>query len=163
ELALPGEIPTVVADPELVELAVNRLLQAAIEAAATDSAVRVSIAPHADEVIVSVRTLDAPTSRQLVKRVPLDALISSGTGDSALDLPLIEAVLATPGGRAWAEPAPTGTGIVLATAWPLNPRIAQADPPMTVSPPAPAALSSAAPAAALAVERERRVVLVVEG
>jgi DNA-binding response OmpR family regulator len=95
---------------------------------------------------------------------PLGVLVDRGIEDSALDLTLIAAILDAHGGRAWAEPGPGGAGLILATAWPLNPVLPTSVSPASLAeakqtPPAP---MLEGPAVALAVERERRVVLVVE-
>ena len=62
ELALPGELPTVLASPRYAPLALNILIEAGVSMAPSGSPVRVSIRPQNESVLVSVQYAGAPLS-----------------------------------------------------------------------------------------------------
>jgi two-component system KDP operon response regulator KdpE len=190
ELALSGEIPLIIADAHAVELVVDALLRIAIDASSAGATVRVSIATHGDEVIASVRAPGAALRFDAGGPLPLERLTHLGLGDTTLDVSVVSAVVEAHGGRAWAQPAQVGQpgrGLVLTTTWPVKPHLVVADAPPAAVPTRSTGAHTSQPhasqphtsqphtseshathapahagAASHAVEREQRVVLVVE-
>lgn len=129
ELALPGELPPVTADPERVRLAFSSLLRFALAVSASGDTVRLAVRQHDDHVIVSVRTyrgqfadgtLDALL--QPFARVAIGAGVVVSLG---LELPLTEALVAMHGGAAHIESAAPEPGLVIHVTLPRLPAVAR--------------------------------------
>jgi len=172
ELALLGEIPSVVADAERVEQALDRLLVAAVGMTPDGGTVRVSVRPRGDAVVVSVRHYGlVPAWARAAElfdlgdpdgEAPLD---ERSALHATLDLALARAIVERHGGRAWTEHAGADqgrTGLALRTAWPLVPPVASLDASGgSAAKPESDAPQQTGPHTPL-VARERAVVLVVE-
>lgn len=176
ELALPGSLPTVIADATLAEQTFNALLAAAVRMAPSGAVIRARVraAPDAVEVVISTEAADLP-SRTLLTGGNADLFapdLDAATGvnldaparhpsapNAALDLTLARAAVERLGGKTRSEvrAQPGGAARVeLVTTWPLVP------------PPAPIQLPNAHEADAasrqqaqlFALRRERVVLLV---
>jgi DNA-binding response OmpR family regulator len=160
ELALPGELPTVLASPRHAACALDALIEAAVALAPPQSAVRVSIRPQADDVLISVQYSGVPlTSRDLAHLFePFyspsgspEFRVAGGTG-----LTLARAVLFAHGGRLWAQNAAAGEGAALIATWPLVPLTPRLPPPT-------AAGTALANPTRLTIASERPVILIMDG
>jgi DNA-binding response OmpR family regulator len=125
ELALPGEVPTIVADEQRVEQALALLLEHAVKLAPCGGTIRVSVRPRHDEVVVTVRQqARAVVAAQLDQLFePLarldgceDVVVAGGLG-----LPLARAIIEAHGGRVWAELPESLPGMLVCAAWPCVP------------------------------------------
>ena len=125
ELALPGELPTVLASPRYAPLALNILIEAGVSMAPAGSPVRVSIRPQNESVLVSVQYAGAPLCDGDLDRLfePYyrpEALPQFQVG-GGIGLTLARAVLLAHGGRLWAESSLGGEITALLATWPLIP------------------------------------------
>lgn len=172
ELALLGAIPPVVADADRVECAIDRLLAAVVNATPGGATVRVSVRPgrfHSDEVVVSVRHSDVAALAVCPGDGVFDppgeaAPVDCQAPNAALDLTLARAMVEAHGGRVWSEESGGSAtpSFALLTAWPLVPRTPHPPDPASALA-AGAATSAATPGRGVVlVERERRVILLVE-
>ncbi|MGO8950493.1 MAG: winged helix-turn-helix domain-containing protein [Ktedonobacterales bacterium] len=125
ELALPGELPSILASPRHAERATNILIEAAVSLAPAHSSVRVSIRPQLDDVLVSVQCAGAEPGRpdldhlfEPFYRPPAMPDFRVGGG---LGLTLARAILHAHGGRLWAEQPSGSVTIALLATWPLVP------------------------------------------
>ncbi len=160
ELALPGEVPMIVADAALLEKAIDALLDYSVRLGPAGSTVRVDIRPGVDEVVVIVRQFSAPLPAELLPRV-FEPFFRHG--DIALaplggvGLALARAIVAAHGGRVWAENLPEGPGTALHAALLHLPNPPLLD-PFTVETPA----TPPEAGGRVTAPRSRQVVLVTE-
>ncbi|MFI5272512.1 MAG: winged helix-turn-helix domain-containing protein, partial [Ktedonobacterales bacterium] len=126
ELALPGELPVVLADAPLAEEALHVLIEAVVLRAKGGGTIRVELRPTVDDVVVRLRHPGAP-----LDGAQLAALDTAWPNAADLDealapragLAFARAVLSAHGGRLWAEAAEPGCGALTAS-WPLLPPVA---------------------------------------
>ncbi len=161
ELALPGELPTVLASPRHAACSLDALIEAAVSLAPLQSSVRVSIRPQQDDVLVSVQY-----SGELLTSHDLAHLFEpfyspSGSPEfrvaGGMGLTLARAILFAHGGRLWAQNSAGGEGSALIATWPLVPS------PPRLLPPPPAAGSAVASPVRLTIGSERPVILIMDG
>ena len=148
ELALPGELPTVLASPRYAPLALNILIEAGVSMAPSGSPVRVSIRPQNESVLVSVQYAGAPLSDGDLDRLfePYfrpEALPHFQVG-GGIGLTLARAVLLAHGGRLWAESSLGGEITALLATWPLIPA-PPTTPPVVAPPPGRLSLATEGP------------------
>lgn len=124
ELALLGELPSVLADQHLAADALHLLIESAVRLSREGGTVRVELRARTDDVQIAVRHPGAsltPTQLDEIDQRPLEPL---GTVDS-LALPaglaLARAIIATHGGCLRAEPRTDYPGGALLVYWPLIP------------------------------------------
>jgi len=168
ELALHGDIPTIVADAGRVELAMDRLLAAGVRLLGGGGAVHAGVRPLDDAVRVDVRLRGAAPPAESIPGL-FDTVTYGATGprlghpNIALDLTLARAIVEAHGGSARAEPpADGGAGVDLSVTFPLVARVAAIAADTAPAPPTGAAPAAPSLTAPLPIERERRVVVVVE-
>jgi DNA-binding response OmpR family regulator len=168
ELALPGELPTIVADEQRVEQALSLLLEHAVKMMPRGGTIRVSVRPRHDEIVVSVRQQMRAVAESQLDQIFAPFARLEGCEEvvvgGGLGLALARAIVEAHGGRAWAERLERPPGLLTCAAWPLVP------PPVAgraLAPAAEAATPEAAtPEAAtpardhLPLARSRQVVLV---
>ena len=136
ELALPGELPPVVGDAELIRETLHLLIEAAVRLTPGGGNVRVELRPRADDVLVLVsypgHALDA-SALEHICQAPLEA--TEGPGSmlglaQRAGLALAGVALAAHGGTVGSVPHPgalTGpvpSGGALLAVWPLLPPVA---------------------------------------
>jgi two-component system KDP operon response regulator KdpE len=132
ELALPGEVPAVVADAALLTQALDALLDYAVRLSPGGGTVRVDIRPAADEVHVSVRQFSTRLSDDLLTKLCDSATVDAGTPlptDGGVGLTLARLAIGAHGGRLWIEQPRDGIGGALHVALPYLPDPAAAPAP----------------------------------
>lgn len=132
ELALPGELPVVVGDAEMIGEALHLLVEAAVRLAPGGGTVRVELRPRDDDVIVRVSYPGHPLSAaelERIARAPLD--VTEGPGSllglaQRVGLTLAGMTLAAHGGTLDSEEASNASGPAgsLLAVWPLLPPVA---------------------------------------
>lgn len=166
ELALPGALPTILADVQRAEQVIDSMLEHALRLAPVGDTVRASVRHRQEHVVVTIRhhghvavpeRLDALF--EPFARMPGEEEVVAGGG---LGLAVARAILELHGGQLWAELPDSGVGLLLHAAWPLVP------PGRTTARVMPAPDSAVAPVAeaardvtGLQVTRTRPVVLIV--
>lgn len=132
ELALPGELPPVVGDAELIAEVLHLLIEAAVRLAPGGGIVRVELRPRAEDVYVRVTYPGHPLSATELERIcraPLEA--AEGPGSllglaQRAGLAQAVAALATHGGTL-ASALAAGAGVpagAFVAVWPLLPPVA---------------------------------------
>ncbi len=125
ELALPGEVPAILADEQRVERALALLIEHAVKMTPRGSTIRVDVRPRHDEVVVSVRQRARAVAVQQLGLLfePFarldgceDVVVGGGLG-----MPLARAIVQAHGGRIWAELPDGNPGMTVYAAWPLVP------------------------------------------
>ncbi len=141
ELALPGELPPVVGDVELMSETLHLLVEAAVRLSPGGGTVRVELRPHGDDVLVRVSYPGHALEAAALERICQAPLEASEGPESLLGLAqraglaLAVAALAAHGGTLGSEWA-SGTAVganatgarvssgALVAAWPLLPPVA---------------------------------------
>jgi DNA-binding response OmpR family regulator len=125
ELALPGELPSVLASLPHTARAMSTLIEAAVALAAEESSVRVSIRPQLDEVRVSVQyqgtTLSSTDLEHLFEPFYQPEGRPGFRVGGGLGLTLAQAILYAHGGRLQVENGTEHDGGSLIAQWPLLP------------------------------------------
>ena len=172
ELALPGELPPVVGDAELMGETLHLLVEAAVRLAPGGGTVRVELRPRADDVLVRVMYPGHALHAAELERI-CQAPLAAAAGPGSLlglaqraGLALATAALATHGGALSGEVgsgAGAASGTLLA-AWPLLPPVAAPVPSDSLleesdggRPREPAITAAHAQPVVLVIEREPRV------
>jgi DNA-binding response OmpR family regulator len=162
ELALPGEVPGILASVQYAERALHILIETGISLASADSPIRVSIRPQLDDVLVSVqcsglplRTADAEHLFEPFYRP--EALpgfrVLGGVG-----LTLARAILLAHGGRLRVESSAGGDdSTALVASWPLVPT-----PPVVPASAGVPATGLPAAGSRMTIGGERPVILVMD-
>ncbi|HEX6818122.1 MAG TPA: winged helix-turn-helix domain-containing protein [Ktedonobacterales bacterium] len=173
ELALLGDAPPIVADAERVAQAMDRLLAAVIRVTPEGVTVRVSVRPGpagSDEVVLSVRHSGVALASALSEGDPfeipaMDAANSQTSPNAALDLTLAREIVAAHGGRVEIErdPGAPRRGLAIVCAWPLVPRVAPRAAPLADAAVRESLAGAAFAPASSIIERDRPMILVVEG
>lgn len=137
ELALPGEVPAIVADERLVERALDLILAAAVAVAPLGGTVRVDVRPFAGEIVVAVHSRGPSLSDDELAGLcePFAALPRIGVHlpEGGVGLCLARAIAALHGGRLRIERLTDGPGTLFMSVWPLVPppaRVAGQSPTM---------------------------------
>jgi DNA-binding response OmpR family regulator len=160
ELALPGELPRILASPRHAARALDTLIAAAVALAPPQSSVRVSIRPQADDVLVSVQySGELLTTRDRAQLFEPFYTPSSTPGlrvAGGVGLTLARAILFAHGGRLWAENSAGGEGAALIATWPLVP----SPPRLLPSPPTPGTALTAP--TRVTIGSERPVILIMD-
>lgn len=165
ELALPGEVPSIMADMERVQQSLNLLLEAAVWLSPGGGTIRVDVRPRADDVVVSVRQFGHAVPESDLDEI-FDLFYTPPTGGGepegvgGMGLVLAKEIVDRHGGRVWAEAPPSGPGVVLFAAWPFVPNVVSvgvvADAAPTVK------RENAELATRLVAQRERPVALLLD-
>ena len=125
ELALPGELPAVLASLPHTARAVNLLIEAAVALAPAESSVRVSIRPQLDDVQICVQyhgtTLTTEDLTHLFEPFYQPRGRSEFRVGGGLGLTLAQAILYAHGGRLRVENGPDHESGALIAEWPLLP------------------------------------------
>jgi DNA-binding response OmpR family regulator len=141
ELALPGELPGVLASLPHVGRAVNLLIEAAVALAPAESSIRVSIRPQLDDVQISVQYYGASLTDQDTARLFEPFYQPEGCPrfrvGGGLGLTLAQAILYVHGGRLRVENGRDHESGALIAEWPLLPSPpepeGEAGPPFTAA------------------------------
>lgn len=132
ELALPGELPIMVGDAELMGESLHLLVEAAVRLAPGGGTVRVELRPRVEDVLVRVSYPGHPLSAAELDRIyraPLEAVEGPGSLlglAQRAGLALAGVALASHGGLLGSESAAVAGGPMGAflAAWPLLPPVA---------------------------------------
>jgi DNA-binding response OmpR family regulator len=162
ELALPGEVPGILASVRYAERALHILIETGISLAAGGSPIRVSIRPQLDDVLVSVQYSGQPLTKEdaehLFEPFYRPEAVPEFRSLGGVGLCLARAILVAHGGRLRIETsAGQGDTTALVATWPLVPT-----PPVA---PASARIPSGSHRASgsrLTIGGERPVILVMD-
>lgn len=124
ELALLGELPTVLADERLAADALHLLIESAVRLSPDGGTVRVELRARTDDVQIAVRHPGAPlTAAQLdeIDRQPLEPLATVDALALPAGLALARAIIVGHGGTLHAEPRADYPGGAFLAYWPLIP------------------------------------------
>ncbi len=117
-----GRLPTIVADPDMVEWVLHELVDNARSHAAGDGAVTVVVSAVEDTGRWLVSVADdgpgIPADRREAAFAEGERLERAGGGGLGVGLTLVRAVLDRHGGEAWLEDTSSGPGVRAVTAWP---------------------------------------------
>jgi DNA-binding response OmpR family regulator len=164
ELALPGEVPAVVADAALLTQTLDALLDYAVRLSPGGGTVRVDIRPAADELHVSVRQFSTPLSDDLLTKLLESAAEDASTplpADGGVGLTLARLAIGAHGGKLWLDRPRDGIGGALHIALPYLPDPAAA-PALPHSPAGATVHQWTEPLDPITPARTRQVVLVAE-
>src|SRR5262249_55232272 len=126
ELALPGEVPGILASVRYAEQALHILIETGICLADHGSPIRVSIRPQLDDVLVSVQYSGQPLSAEDVEHL-CEPLYRSAAQPAfrvmgGIGLTLARAILLAHGGQLRIESSAVADGsTALVATWPLVP------------------------------------------
>jgi DNA-binding response OmpR family regulator len=126
ELALPGEVPGILASVRYAERALHILIESGISLASAGSPIRVSIRPQVDDVLVSVQYSGKPLTREDAKHLfePFyrPEAVPTFKVQGGVGLTLAHAILAAHGGRLRIESSMgADNSTALVATWPLVP------------------------------------------